>query len=219
MKKFNKIIVLFFITLMIYSFSVLASNNKLKVSFYKKVDGDTAKFKLDGAVITVRFLGINTPEAEGPYREEETFGKEASQYTENKLKNANSIEIEYDEAASKTDKYDRTLAYVWVDNVLLQEELIQKGLATTYMLQDNYKYAERLKNAEENAKTNKVGIWINESSQILNENIETETETEAKSENTFASKNINNSFNININAAIVLAVVVIISIFGMLKKK
>ena len=215
MIRFNKLISMFIIVFLIFEFTVFASNNKVEVSFYKKVDGDTAKFKLDGAVITVRFLGINTPEAEGPYREEETYGKEASAYTENRLKNANKIEIEYDEASSKTDRYDRTLAYIWVDNVLLQEELIEKGLATTYMLQDNYKYAERLKNAEENAKQNKIGIWSNEELQLNIEN----TNVEVKNENTITEKIENDSLNINVNAVIALAVVIIITIVGVIKRK
>lgn len=134
---------------------------KVEVKYNKKVDGDTAKFELDGKIITVRFLGINTPETVDKTRGEEPYGKEASDYTEQKLKNANKIELEYDSNALEKDKYDRTLAWIWIDDSLLQKELVENGLAETYMLQNNYKYAGVLQLAEAEAKKNKVGIWSN----------------------------------------------------------
>ena len=114
-----------------------SNTTKIEVKYSKSVDGDTAKFELDGKEITVRFLGIDTPETVHPTKGEEPYGKEASNYTKGKLENAHKIEIEYDENASETDKYERPLVWVWVDDTLLQEELISNGLARTYMLQDN----------------------------------------------------------------------------------
>lgn len=138
------------------------STEKIEVKFSEKVDGDTAKFELNGEMITVRFLGIDTPETVHPTKGEEPFGKEASKFTEEALKNANKIELEYDSHASETDKYGRHLAWIWVDGALLQEELIQNGLAKTYMLQDNYNYAGVLQEAEETAKLEKKSLWSTE---------------------------------------------------------
>ena len=93
---------------------------------------------------------------------------------------ADKIEIEYDENASETDKYERPLVWVWVDDTLLQEELISNGLARTYMLQDNYKYAWMLQENEEKAKEEKVGIWSEEAKtqeNVIVENIESEDNT------------------------------------------
>ena len=156
------------------------SDEKIKVTYSESVDGDTAKFELDGKEITVRFLGIDTPETVHPTKGEEPYGKEASNYTKQKLENAEKIEIEYDENASKTDKYERPLVWVWVDDTLLQEELITNGLARTYMLQDNYKYAWMLQENEEKAKEEKVGIWSEEAKtqeNVIVENIESEDNT------------------------------------------
>lgn len=149
------------------NFSKISNENventeKIEVQFSEKVDGDTAKFELNGRMITVRFLGIDTPETVHPTKGEEPFGKEASQFTEEKLKNAKKIELEYDKHASKLDKYERHLVWIWVDDGLLQQEIVQNGLAKTYMLQDNYNYAGNLQEAEEEAKSQKVGIWSNE---------------------------------------------------------
>ena len=157
-----------------------SNTTKIEVKYSKSVDGDTAKFELDGKEITVRFLGIDTPETVHPTIGEEPYGKEASNYTKGKLENAHKIEIEYDENASETDKYERPLVWVWVDDTLLQEELISNGLARTYMLQDNYKYAWILQENEEKAQEEKVGIWSEEAKtqeNVIVENIESEDNT------------------------------------------
>ena len=132
---------------------------RIKVKFNRKIDGDTAEFELNNEIIKVRFLGINTPETVDKNRGEEPYGKEASAYTEEKLKNATKIELEYDSNASEKDKYGRILAWVFVDDSLLQKVLVSNGLAETYMLQSNYRYAGVLQLAEEEAKNNKLGIW------------------------------------------------------------
>lgn len=149
------------------------SNERIGVTYSESIDGDTAKFKLNEEIITVRFLGIDTPETVHPSLEEQLYGKEASNYTKEKLQNANKIELEYDSNSSKTDKYGRHLAWIWVDDSLLQEELIRKGLAQTYMLQDNYTYAWILQEKQEETKEEKVGIWsdtIESNTNVINNN-------------------------------------------------
>lgn len=142
--------------------------NKIEVELVEAVDGDTAKFKMNGKQITVRFLGINTKETVHPEIGEEEWGKEASDFTKEKLKNATKIELEFDDIADKKDKYDRYLAWIWIDDELLQNLLVENGLAETYMLQNNYKYAGILQESEEIAKNNKLGIWNEETSEIGN---------------------------------------------------
>ena len=135
------------------------STNKVKVKLVSTVDGDTAKFEMNGEQVTVRFLGINTKETVDPEIGEEAWGKEASDFTKEKLQNANKIELEFDSSSDEKDKYDRYLAWIWVDDELLQNLLVENGLAENYMLQNNYKYAGTLQESEEMAKNNKLGIW------------------------------------------------------------
>ena len=111
-------------------------------------------------------MGIDTPETVHTQKEEQPYGQEASNYTKTRLENGDKIELEYDSNSSEKDKYGRVLAWVWIDDSLLQEELVKNGLARTYMLQDNYRYAGRLQLAEEEAKNNHINIW--------NENNDTE---------------------------------------------
>lgn len=142
--------------------------NKVEVELVETVDGDTAKFTMDGETVTVRFLGINTKETVDPEIGEEAWGKEASDFTKEKLENATKIELEFDEVADEKDKYNRYLAWIWVDDELLQNLLVECGLAETYMLQNNYKYAGMLQESEEIAKNSKLGIWSEETSNIQN---------------------------------------------------
>lgn len=60
------------------------------------------------------------------------------------------------------------MAWVWIDDELLQNLLVENGLAETYMLQNNYKYAGMLQESEETAKNNKLGIWSGETGDIQN---------------------------------------------------
>lgn len=132
-----------------------------QVTFSKCVDGDTAKFLLKGEEITVRFLAVDTPETKHPTKGKEPFGQEASDYTCKRITNGKKILLEYDENSEKKDKYDRVLAWVWVDDSLLQDELISKGLAEVAYLYDDYKYTSLLKDHEVIAKTDKKGKWGN----------------------------------------------------------
>ena len=93
---------------------------------------------------------------------EETWGKEASNFTKEKLEDATKIELEFDGHAEEKDKYNRYWAWIWIDDELLQNLLVENGLAETYMLQNNYKYAGILQESEESAKNNKLGIWSEE---------------------------------------------------------
>ena len=172
------------------NFNVISNNNdenseKIKVTLSDTVDGDTAKFIMNGEEITVRFLGIDTPETVKPNTPVQPYGPEASNFTKNKLTNASKIELEFDENSDKKDKYDRYLAWVWVDGELLQNLIIKKGLAQTYMLQNNYMYAGLLQTSEYEAKNSKIGIWSDD----INSNTDNNTSD--------TNYNINNTTDIN----------------------
>lgn len=149
------------IMIIILNVNLVYANEKVEVKFSKCVDGDTAKFILKKKEITARFLAVDTPETVHPTKGEEPFGKDASNYTCEKLKNAKKIILEYDDGSDKTDKYDRHLVWVFYDNVLLQEDLIKLGYAKVAYLYGNYKYTEDLQNEELIAKSDKKGIWGN----------------------------------------------------------
>lgn len=138
---------------------VLDQETKEVVTLVSCVDGDTATFKTKDGSYKTRFLAVDTPETKHPTKKEQPFGKEASNYTCNALKKAKKIELEYDENSDKYDKYDRLLAWVFVDGRLLQQELIQKGLGEVAYLYGDYKYTPLLQEAQKKAEEAKVGKW------------------------------------------------------------
>ena len=108
------------------------------------LDGDT--LELDGEQKT-RLLGINTPETSM------AFYEEATKLLENMVK-GKLIEIE----SSGTDKYGRTLAHVFINNQHANEEILKQGLGTLYYYEKD-EYYDSLKDAEEFARVNELGIW------------------------------------------------------------
>ena len=186
------------------------STNKVKVKLVSTVDGDTAKFEMNGEQVTVRFLGINTKETVDPQVGEEAWGKEASNFTKEKLQNANKIELEFDSSSDEKDKYDRYLAWIWVDDELLQNLLVENGLAENYMLQNNYKYAGILQESQEITKNNKLGIWSDKTNNLQNN----------ESKNQIAEDNkVNNESNNSFYLILGIILVVIISIFNLVYSK
>lgn len=149
---------LFCFMFLCFNINVYASD-KIEVQLKKCVDGDTARFIYKNEEIKTRFLAIDTPESVHPTKEAEPFGKEASEYTCQKLTNANKIVLEYDPKSDKTDKYDRHLVWVYVDDMLLQKDLISKGYAKVEYIYGKYKYLDQLEIIEQEAKSEKLGIW------------------------------------------------------------
>jgi len=157
MKKF----ILGLLTFILLAIPVSAEE-KREVSLHKCVDGDTAWFILDGKEVKARFLAIDSPESTTTVEE---YGKEASDYTCSLLTEASVIEIEYDPNSNQVDKYDRHLVWIFIDGILLQEKVIQKGLGEVAYLYGDYKYADDLKKAQEGAKEKQLGIWSEENTE------------------------------------------------------
>ncbi|MBI1349685.1 MAG: nuclease [Actinomycetales bacterium] len=76
------------------------------------VDGDTVRVLLDGRSVSVRMIGINSPESVKPGSAVECYGPEASDFAKSLLTGM-TVTLEFDDSQGRTDRYDRTLAYVW----------------------------------------------------------------------------------------------------------
>ena len=141
---------------------IVFANTKEKVKFAKCVDGDTAKFERNNKVFTLRFLAVNTPETKSPKKGVEFYGKEASKYTCDRLEKAKTIEIEYDKNSDRSDRYGRKLGWVFLDDKLLQKDLVENGYAKVEYVYGKYKYLDELKELEKKAKKEKIGLWQKE---------------------------------------------------------
>lgn len=148
------------------------------------VDGDTAKFIYNGKEGSFRFLLIDTPETKHPRIGKQPFGQEASDRTKSLLMNANKIEVEFD-VGEKQDKYQRYLAYIYVDGEMVNEILVREGLAkVAYVYPPNTRYLDRLESAQAIAKEQKLGIWSLDSAFEEANNTEANTNSNTSNNNT-----------------------------------
>lgn len=131
----------------------------IDVTLSSCVDGDTAVFILNGEKVKFRFLAIDTPESVKTNSPVEFMGKEVSLYTCSTLTNASKIQIMYDDKGTKIDKYGRSLAWIYVDDILLQEDLVSKGYAEVAYVYYKYDFIENLCSRQKEAKNKSLGIW------------------------------------------------------------
>ena len=128
------------------------------------VDGDTVKVTLDGEQVSVRLIGINTPETVKPGSPIECFGPESSDFAVNLL-DGQSIVLEFDESQGYLDRYDRVLAYVWrvlPDGTLrlFNEEAVRGGFAYERQYSDGpYSWKVAFDDAQRDAQEAGAGLW------------------------------------------------------------
>ena len=114
---------------------------------------------IDGDTITVaggyrvRYIGIDTPEV---YPEKEAYGAEA--WRANRLL-VEGKEVRLERDVSQTDKYGRLLRYVYVDDILVNAELVKQGLAEAKAYPPDIKYQDLLEAMESAAKAAGRGMW------------------------------------------------------------
>jgi micrococcal nuclease len=120
------------------------------------VDGDTIKVNFGGQVYRVRYIGIDTPETKHPDRGVEWMGPEAAAYNE-QLVGGKVVFLEKD--VSETDQYGRLLRYVWVDDVMVNAELVRQGYAVVGTWPPDVKYHDILLGAQREAREAGRGLW------------------------------------------------------------
>ena len=126
------------------------------VRVVRAVDGDTIEVELGGGVERVRYIGIDTPETVDPRKPVQCFGVEASKKNK-ELVAGKMVRLEKD--IIDRDKYNRLLRYVWLDDTLVNLELVAQGFATSYSYPPDIKYQERFMAAEKKAREDKLGLW------------------------------------------------------------
>jgi len=120
------------------------------------IDGDTVRALVDGNEITIRLIGIDTPEKDGPYTDLECYGQEATVFTRDRL-DGEEVSLGFD--VERTDRFDRTLAYVWLGDELVNESIIAEGAAVLLTIPPNVAYVERFERAQREAREAERGLW------------------------------------------------------------
>lgn len=120
-------------------------NNRETAIVKRVIDGDTIELS-DGR--KVRYIGMNAPEMTDKRREVLCFAKMAK--TENqKLVEGKMVEMEKD--VSDKDKYDRLLRYVWINNKMVNLELVKNGFAKIATYPPDVKYKDLFLEANKTA--------------------------------------------------------------------
>lgn len=129
------------------------------------VDGDTLIVQTGDDEVRVRLIGIDTPESVNSAHPEKNneWGIMASNHTKELLKNYKQLYLEYDQ--DLTDRYDRTLAYVWMSNDtsdmlnMLNYRILNDGYCNTLFIEPNTKYKQVFEACKETAVLNQTGLW------------------------------------------------------------
>lgn len=126
---------------------------------HKFVDGDTF-WITDGKgnKEKVRFIGIDAPEPRNyGKKKEQPFGKESSAFVKGYL-SGKKVRLEFD--IQKYDKYQRTLAYIFMeDGTLLNDYIVRNGFAVISTFPPNVKFQNRFLKSERFAREKKLGMW------------------------------------------------------------
>jgi micrococcal nuclease len=115
-------------------------------------DGDTITLS---AIGKTRLIGIDTPEV---YGHTECFGRAASAFTKRVLPIG--TPVEYKLGVEDTDRYGRALAYVWLrDGRMFNEMLADEGYATVLTIPPNVEYVADFIAAARRARLAGRGLW------------------------------------------------------------
>lgn len=122
-------------------------NGGIKVT--RIIDGDTIEITRQ-TTKRIRYIGMDTPE------KDECF------YTQSKEANKELVdkkEVGLEKDVQEIDKYGRTLAYVFVDGKMVNEELVRQGFARVATFPPNVKYVDKFLAAQKTAQENNLGLW------------------------------------------------------------
>jgi micrococcal nuclease len=128
------------------------------------VDGDTVKVRLaSGKRITVRLIGVDTPETTKPGTPVECGGKQATANMKRlalKRGRGRGVTLATDPTQDRTDRYGRLLAYARVDSGRdLAQEQIRAGWGMAYVYATPFERFASYDAAQGVAKGASRGAW------------------------------------------------------------
>ncbi len=138
-----------YLILLVFSCANILAQTKLVAKVVGIKDGDTVVV-LDSLnnQTTLRLAEVDCPEKNQP------FGTKAKQFTSDQiyLKTINYV-------VTDTDRYGRSIAMIYydTDNKYLSAEIIKAGMGWHYK---RYSTSKELALFEDNAKKNKIGLWV-----------------------------------------------------------
>lgn len=123
-------------------------------------DGDTLRVTLGEVSTRVRLLNIDTPETHHPSKPVECMGPEATAALKSMISPGDTVVLRYDRRLY--DRYDRLLAGVYADGVLLNAEMARLGYGEPAVFDGNDRFLPEVEAAWEQARANGVGRFSGE---------------------------------------------------------
>ncbi|MFQ5540120.1 MAG: thermonuclease family protein [Candidatus Binatia bacterium] len=109
----------------------------------------------------VRLIGVDTPETKDPQKPVEFFGREATAFIRLMVQ-GKKVRLEFEQANAPIghkDKYDTTLAYIFLENgTFLNAEIIKQGYGFAYA-RFPFKYLDEFRRYEREAREQGKGLW------------------------------------------------------------
>ncbi len=103
----------------------------------------------------IRLMGVDAPEVQSPYRDEEPCGQESKAYLTSLILNK---KVTLTIGDPPKDKYGRTLAYVTLGDVLVNGRIIRDGWARAYR-QFYHPWRDLFMVYEREARSKGLGVW------------------------------------------------------------
>jgi len=152
-RVFATISIIITLLLILPTLSLAAQHKVIRI-----VDGDTIVVNYKGKYEKVRLLCVNTPESVHPDKKQNIpMGKVASNYAKKRLK-GKYVDLKFE--GPIRGRYGRLLAYVYVDGVNFNLELVREGLSPYYTKYGlSQKYDKEFREAERYARKQKLNIW------------------------------------------------------------
>ncbi len=146
MKQKNLLFTVLLILLAVFvTFFLTIERENREYEVLRVADGDSFTLSQDNSELEIRLYGIDCPERKQP------FHKRAETFTRKVLDRG---EIRFTEI--DRDRYGRIVAWVFVDSLNLNKELVRHGLAWHYKRHSSDNTLARL---EDSARTAKAGLW------------------------------------------------------------
>ncbi len=128
------------------------------------IDGDTVEADVRNHTVTIRLQGVDTPEVHAENTPEDwdcdlsknhlrEYGHKASKYVKENLANQ-TVRIIY----SGKGYYGRTIGTIRFNDTTLAKELLENGLAQTYM-GSNYTEKSSYLQLESEIRRKEIGVW------------------------------------------------------------
>ncbi len=134
-----------------------AASNQVEVTVARVVSGQSLEVvgmaEQPNLISRVRLVGIDAPDFG-----QRPWGDESRKVLATLIGDIKKpVILEFDVEAK--DQIGRTLAYVWRDQQLLNEEVVKQGYALFVGRSPNHKYDQRLERAQQWARLMGKGIW------------------------------------------------------------